>query len=346
MAMRRITFSYSYNSKKETVMKSFRLSAHGLAACLAFASLTAAQAVHAEYPEKPIRFIVNAAPGGAADTTARILANALTDRLGQPVLVENKPGASGAIGLNEVAKAKPDGYTIGGANLATFVVAALAAKTLPYKTSTDFTPIAKQWTQPNLLGVTPSLPVKSVQELVAYAKENPKAIFYGSTGNGTSLHVVTELFRASAGIQIEHVPYKSAPAAEADLAGGQIQMMISNFTSMQPQVSAGRIRALAITGPKRSPLLPDVPTIAEAGYPVVEMETWGGVVGPAGLPKAIVQKLNTEINAVLADPQIAKQHAGLGATVAPGSVEQFAEMIRADNDKWGKVIKDNHISLD
>lgn len=327
-------------------MKPFRLAVHGFAACFCLVSISASQHAHAEYPERPIRFIVNAAPGGAADTTARILGNALTQRLGQPVLVDNRPGASGAIGLNEVAKATPDGYTIGGANLATFVVAALAAKNLPYETATDFTPIARQWTQPNLLGVNPRLPVESVQELVAYAKKNPKSVFYGSTGTGTSLHVVTELFRSSAGIQMEHVPYKSAPAAESDLAAGQIQMMISNFTSMEPQVRAGRIRALAITGPKRSPLLPDVPTIAEAGYPVVEMETWGGVVGPAGLPETIVRKLNTEINAVLADPAIVKQHEGLGATVAPGSVAQFADMIRADNEKWGEVIKDNHISLE
>jgi len=322
------------------------LTKRGLAVCLSFASLAVAQAAHAAYPDKPIRFIVNAAPGGAADTTARILCNELTQRLGQPVLVENKPGASGAIGLNEIAKAKPDGYTIGGANLATFVVAALAAKNLPYSTSKDFTPIARQWTQPNMLGVTPGLPVKTVKELVEYAKAHPKAIFYGSTGTGTSLHVVTELFRSSAGIQIEHVPYKSAPAAESDLAAGQIQMMISNFTSMEPQVQAGRIRALAITGPKRSPLLPDVPTIAEAGYPIVEMETWGGVVGPAGMPEEIVRKLNAEINEVLADPKIIKQHEGLGATVAPGTVKEFADMIRADDEKWGKVIRDNHISLD
>lgn len=328
-------------------MRSCSLDVRGFAVlCLFSVFLTTTQVARAEYPEKPIRFIVNAAPGGAADTTARILGNALSQRLGQPILVENKPGASGAIGLNEIAKAKPDGYTIGGANLATFVVAAQAAKSLPYKTSEDFTPIARQWTQPNLLGVTPSLPVHSVSELVAYAKTHPKAVFYGSTGLGTSLHVVTELFRTSAGIQLEHVPYKSAPAAESDLAGGQIQMMISNFTSMEPQVRAGRIRALAITGPTRSPLLPDVPTIAEAGYPVVQMETWGGVVGPANLPEAIVKKLNLEINAVLSDPKVIKQHESLGATVAPGTVSEFAQMIDADNAKWGKVIRDNKISLD
>jgi tripartite-type tricarboxylate transporter receptor subunit TctC len=322
------------------------LNTRQVAIALMVAALGATQAARAEYPEKPIRLIVNAAPGGAADSTSRVLANALSQRLGQPVVIENKPGASGAIGLDAVAKAAPDGYTIGHANLATFVVAAMAAKQLPYKTSQDFTPIAKHWAQPNLLGVNPKLPVRSVADLVAYAKAQPGALSYGSTGNGTSLHVVTELFRTSAGIQMTHVPYKSAPAAESDLAAGFIQVMISNFTSMEPQVKADRIRALAITGPKRSPLLPGVPTIREAGFPEVEMETWGGIVGPANLPEAIVRKLNAEINAVLSDPKIVKQHEALGATVTPGSPAQFGDQIKADNAKWGAVIRKNNITVD
>jgi tripartite-type tricarboxylate transporter receptor subunit TctC len=324
-----------------TVLKTRRF-AIALIAALAGVS----QAALAEYPEKPIRLIVNAAPGGAADSTSRVLAQALSLRLGQPIVIENKPGASGAIGLDAVAKAAPDGYTLGHANLATFVVAALAAKHLPYKPAQDFTLIAKQWTQPNLLGVNPKLPVSTVAELVAYAKSQPTALSYGSTGNGTSLHVVTELFRTSAGIQMTHVPYKSAPAAESDLAAGFIQVMISNFTSMEPQVKAGRIRALAITGPQRSPLLPNVPTIREAGFPDVEMETWGGIVGPANMPEDIVKKLNAAITAVLADPKIVKQHELLGAAVKTGSSAQFAEELKADNAKWGTVIRQNNITLD
>ncbi|PZX26758.1 conserved exported hypothetical protein [Cupriavidus phytorum] len=319
----------------------------GRAAVGLMATFAACTAVaQGDYPNRPVRFIVNAAAGGAADVTARILTAALSQRLGQPFVVENRPGGAGVIGLEVIAKAEPDGYTIGGANLSTFVVAALAAKRLPYRAIQDFTPIAKQWTQPNLLGVTPSLAVNSVSDLVTYAKGHPGELFYGSTGTGTSLHVVTELFRTKAGIQITHVPYKSAPAAESDLAAGQIQLMISNFTSMEPQVRAGRIRALAITGPNRSPLLPNVPTIAEAGFPAVEMVTWGGVVGPARMPAAIVQKLNAEINAILADPRIVKQHESLGATVAPGTPAQFADLIRADAAKWGAVIKAGHISID
>ncbi|HSW16166.1 MAG TPA: tripartite tricarboxylate transporter substrate binding protein [Ramlibacter sp.] len=327
-------------------MKSTVLKTRHVAIALVVALLGATHAARAEYPEKPIRLIVNAAPGGAADSTSRVLATALSQRLGQPIVIENKPGASGAIGLDAVAKAAPDGYTLGHANLATFVVAALAAKQLPYKPSQDFTLIAKQWTQPNLLGVNPKLPVATVTELVAYAKAQPTALSYGSTGNGTSLHVVTESFRSAAGIQMTHVPYKSAPAAESDLAAGFIQVMISNFTSMEPQVKAGRIRALAITGPTRSPLLPNVPTIREAGFPDVEMETWGGIVGPASMPEPIVKKLNAAINAVLSDPKVLKQHESLGAAVRTGSSAQFAEELKADNAKWGAVIRKNGITLD
>ncbi|OZI66755.1 Bug family tripartite tricarboxylate transporter substrate binding protein [Bordetella genomosp. 11] len=306
----------------------------------------AAPAAQAEWPERPIRFIVNAAAGGAADGTARVLAEGLGKRLGQPVIIENKPGASGAIGLDTVAKAAPDGYTIGNANLATYTVTALTAKSLPYNPDKDFTPIAKQWTQPNLLGVSPKLPVKTVAELVAYAKAHPNEVFYGSTGTGTALHVLGALFANLSGAQLIHVPYKSAPAAELDLSTGQIQMMFSNFTSMEPQARAGRIRALAITGPTRSPMLPDVPTIREAGYPALEMETWGGVVGPANMPPAIVDRLNREINAVLADPAVIKKHAALGATVAPASIAEFKQMLDADSARWGEVIRRNNITLE
>lgn len=299
----------------------------------------------AQWPEKPIRFIVNAAAGGAADGTARILAEGLSKRLGQPIVIDNKPGASGAIGLDAVAKAAPDGYTIGNSNLATYTVTALTAKSLPYNPAKSFTPIAKQWTQPNLLGVSPALPVKSVEDLVNYAKASPGQVFYGSTGNGTALHVLGALFGNLSGTEITHVPYKSAPGAEMDLAAGQIQMMFSNFTSMEPQVKAGRINALAITGPNRSPLLPNVPTIREAGYPDLEMETWGGVVGPANMPQAIVERLHREINAVLADPEVIKKHERLGAKVAPASIAEYRQMLNADSERWGEVVKRNNITL-
>ena len=318
-----------------------------LMAAAAFITLISlGSAAQAEWPEKPIRFIVNAAAGGAADGTARVLADGLSKRLGQPIVIDNRPGASGAIGLDAVAKAAPDGYTIGNSNLATYTVTALTAKSLPYNPAKSFTPIAKQWTQPNLLGVNPALPVKSVADLVNYAKASPGQVFYGSTGNGTALHVLGALFGNLSETQITHVPYKSAPGAEMDLAAGQIQMMFSNFTSMEPQVKAGRINALAITGPTRSPLLPNVPTIREAGYPGLEMETWGGVVGPANMPQAIVERLHREINAVLADPEVIKKHERLGAKVAPASIAEYRQMLNADSVRWGEVIKRNNITLD
>lgn len=316
-----------------------------IAAAVFTTLISLCSAAQAEWPEKPIRFIVNAAAGGAADGTARILAEGLGKRLGQSIIIDNRPGASGVLGLDAVAKAAPDGYTIGNSNLATYTVTALTANSLPYDPATSFTPIAKQWTQPNLLGVTPPLPVESVTDLVNYAQSHPGEIFYGSTGNGTALHVLGALFANLSEAQITHVPYKSAPAAELDLAASRIQMMFSNFTSMEPQVKAGRIKALAITGPGRSPLLPDVPTIREAGYPDLEMETWGGIVGPANMPPEIVEKLHREINAVLSDPEVITKHERLGAKVAPVSIADYKQMLDDDSARWGEVVKRNNITL-
>jgi tripartite-type tricarboxylate transporter receptor subunit TctC len=317
-----------------------------VAAVLLLGGLATVQLARAEYPERPVRIVVNAAPGGAADSTTRVVATELTQRLGQPFVIENRPGAAGAIGLAEVAKAAPDGYVLGHNNLATFIVGALTAKHLPYRIDQDFTPIAKVFTQPNLVGVTPSLPVKSLSELVAYAKANPGKISYGSTGQGTSLHVLTEMLRMNSGIEMTHVPYKSAPAAESDLAAGHIQLMISNFTSMEPQVKAGRIRALAITSPTRSPSLPNVPTVAQAGAAYLEMVTWGGIVGPRNLPPAIVKKLNTTINEILSDPKIRKQFETMGSEAAVSSVEEFSALIRADTAKWGEMIRTGNITVE
>lgn len=316
------------------------------AAALMIGVLAPLQAARAEYPEKPVRLIVPAAPGGAADNHARALAIELHKRLGQPFVIENKPGASGAIGMDVVAKAAPDGYTIGSNNLATFIVGTLTAKQLPYRIESDFTPISSLFTQPNLVGVTPSLPVKTLVELIAYAKANPNMISFGSTGQGTSLHVLTEMLRMNAGIEMVHAPYKSAPAAEGDLAAGHIQLMISNFTSMEPQVKAGRIRALAITSATRSPRLPDVPTVAQAGAPYLEMVTWAGIVGPKGMPPAIVKRLNTTINEILSDPNFKKQYEAMGSEPDIKTPEQFAAMIKSDFAKWGEVIRKGRITAD
>jgi tripartite-type tricarboxylate transporter receptor subunit TctC len=307
---------------------------------------TGIQAAMAAYPDKPIRFIVPAAAGGGADTTVRIVAAALAQRLGQPIVIDNKPGAAGAIGLDAIAKAPADGYTIGTANLSNFTVASNVAKSLPYNPSRDFSPIAMLMTQPYLLGVTSGLPVKSVKELTAYGKANPKALFYGSSGNGSALHVVMELFRTSVGMPATHVPYKSVVAAEMDLMAGQIQVMIDNFSTMAPNVESGRVRALAITGPKRSPSLPSVPTLAELGVPAAEAVTWAGVVGPARMPADVVSRLNAEINAALADPKVQKQFADIASDPAPMTVAEFAQYIKAQDAKWGAIIKKGNITAD
>jgi tripartite-type tricarboxylate transporter receptor subunit TctC len=219
-------------------------------------------------------------------------------------------------------------------------------KVLPYSTSRDFTPIAMLITSPYLLGVSASLPLKSVPELVAYAKARPSAVFYGSSGNGSALHVVAELVRTSTGMPATHVPYKSSVAAQTDLMAGQIQMMVDNFSTMAPNVQSGRVRALAITGSHRSPLLPEVPTFAELGIPIADAVAWGGIVGPAKLPAEVVSKLNSEINKVLADPKVQKQLANTASDVMPMSAVDFTRYIKAQDAKWAAVIKNANITAD
>ncbi len=319
---------------------------HRKSICMLLCCAGAAHSAYAAYPDKPVRLIIPGAAGGAADSLARVVATVVGERWGQPIVIDNRPGATGLIANDATAKAVPDGYTLGLATLSTFVVANVVAKRLPYKPTQDFTPIAMMCAAPNLLSVTTSLPVKSVAELIAYAKANPNKLFYGSSGTGSALHVVTELFRSSAGIDITHAPYKSNPAAEMDLASGQIQLMIGNITSMEPHVKSGRLRALAVTGPKRSPLLPNVPTMAEAGVPAAEMMTWGGVMGPANMPVEVVQKINAEFNAALHDPKVIKRLADLGCDSAPTSLTTFNDLIKTENERWGAVVKKNNITAD
>lgn len=306
----------------------------------------ALQSANAAYPEKPVRWIIPGAAGGAADAVARVVATAVSARWGQPIIIENRPGATGTIANDTAAKATPDGYTLGQATLSTYVMANLVAPRLPYRPKEDFTNIAKLCTSPYLLGVTTSLPVTSVPELVAYAKARPNELFYGSSGSGSSLHVITELFRSSPDIKLTHVPYKSVPASEMDLIGGQIHMMIGNFATMEPHVKSGKLRALAITGPKRSPLMPNVPTMAEVGIAAAEITTWIGVMGPAKLPSAIANRIHAEFSAVARDPKVVKQLADIGCDADPTSIESFERLIQSDTEKWGAVVKQNNIKAD
>lgn len=306
----------------------------------------ALQSVHAAYPEKPVRWIIPGAAGGAVDATARVVANALSARWGQAIIIDNRPGATGTIANDATAKAPADGYTIGAATMSTYVMANHVLPRVPYKPKEDFTNVAKLCVSPYLLGVTTTLPVNSVPELIARAKARPNELFYGSSGNGSALHVVTELFRSSTGINLTHVPYKSVPASEMDLVGGQIHMMIGNFATMATHAQTGKIRALATTGPKRSPLLPNVPTMAEVGVPAASLTTWVGVMAPAKVPADIANKIHDDFSAVIKDPKVIKQLADLGCDADPTTMEEFDRLVKSENEKWSSVIRKNNISAE
>lgn len=300
----------------------------------------------AQYPDRPIRWIVPAAAGGGADAAVRIVANQLGRRLGQAIVIDNRPGASGAIGLDAVAKAAPDGYTLGTANITNIVLNRQLRPNLPFNPDRDLAPVAKLTTQPNVLVVNPSLPVKDVKELIAYAKAHPGKLFYGSTGPGSSLHVAGEALKQAAGIDMVHVPYKSAPAANTDLMANNIQVMVDNLSTLAPHVRSGKVRALAVTSPRRSQQLPQVPTISEAGGPDFQMLVWGGVVVPKGVAAPVIRRLADEITAVLALPEVKTRLAELGYEADPQGPAAFGEFIKRENEHWGAVIRLAKIKAD
>src|SRR3954468_1079159 len=261
-------------------------------------------AAGAAYPEKPIRLVIPSAPGGSPDVLMRILAQQLSQQMSVPIVVENKPGASFVLGTMDVVKAAPDGYTLGYGNIVSLAInRALLAK-VPYDVEKDLTLVSNCIQVFNFLAVNNDLPVHSVAELIAYAKAHPGKLTNGSSGNGTTGHLGGELFKSMAGVDILHVPYKGSAQAINDLMGGQIQVMFDNVPSIGSHVKAGRVRALGVSSPKRAASFPDVPTIAEAGVPGYETNSWGGVIGPAKLPREIVMRLNKEIGAALAAPAL------------------------------------------
>jgi len=299
----------------------------------------AAVAAHAAFPERPLRWVVSAAAGGAADITVRIVVADLSKRLGQPIVIDNRPGASGTLGLDLVAKSAPNGYTVGTANTTNYSVNRAVLAKLPYNIDRDFQPVALLTSQPNLLGVTLSLPVKSVRDLIDYAHRNPNKLLYASSGTGSSLHAATELFKLMTDTKMEHVPFKSTPLAVTELIAGRIHVMFDNMSSVGPQVKAGRVRGLGVTSIRRSPAYPDIPTIAEAGVPGYEVTVWGGVVVPRGVPAQIMNYLNAEMNKSISDPAIKEQLAVRGYETMPMSVAQFTEFVRRENAKWADVVK-------
>ena len=291
-----------------------------------------------QYPTRPIRFIVPFPPGGGNDIVGRIVAQKLADGLGQPVVVDNRGGAGGTIGTDLTAKAPPDGHTVLINNISLAVNATLFPK-LPYDTLKDLAPVTMVGRQPNILVVHPSVPVKSVRELLALAKAKPRQINYGSGGVGTASHLATELLKLMAKVDMVHVPYKGLGPALTDLMGGQIQLIISTMASALPQVRAGKLRPLAVTTAKRSSFFPEVPTMDEAGVRGYEFNTWYGLLVPAGTPRTIIERLNKETAKVLASAVIKEQFTPQGLETAPSSPEEFGAYLKSEVEKWGKVVK-------
>ncbi|HLQ24734.1 MAG TPA: tripartite tricarboxylate transporter substrate binding protein [Acidiferrobacterales bacterium] len=324
-------------------MKTTRMLGCMIAMLLAGAAL-GAQAEN--YPSKPIKMIVPFSVGGTTDILARIIGQELTKAWGQQVIIDNRPGAGGNIGADLVAKSAPDGYTLVMGTVGTHAINASLYKKMPYDTVKDFAPITLVAAVPNVLVVHPAVPAKSVKELIEYAKANPGKLSFASSGNGTSVHLSGELFKAMAGVSMTHIPYKGSAPAIIDLMGGQVQLMFDNMPTALPHVKAGRLRALAVTSAKRSPAMPDLPTIAEAGVAGYEAESWFGVLAPAGTPSAIVTKLNGEIVRILGLPEIKERLLSQGAEPVGNSPEQFAAHITAEMAKWGNVVKASGAQVD
>jgi tripartite-type tricarboxylate transporter receptor subunit TctC len=307
---------------------------------LAFASLAGVSHAQA-WPSKPIRWIVPFAPGGTTDILARTIAEKLTPALGKPVIVENNPGAGGSVGATQTAKAAPDGYTIMGGTISTHAINASLYKQLPYDPVKDFVPITLIARVPNLLVVNPEVPAKSVKELIALLKANPGKYTFASSGNGTSQHLSGELFKSMAGVDMQHIPYKGSPPALQDVVGGQVTMTFDNITTAWPLAKAGKLRALAVTTAKRSPIAPDVPTLAESGLAGYEVGSWQGVFAPAGTPPDVVKRLNTEIVKIINMPDVRAKLEALGAEPVGNSSDEFATIVKSEVAKWAKVVKES-----
>jgi tripartite-type tricarboxylate transporter receptor subunit TctC len=314
-----------------------------IAVAILFNALSPAAAQN--YPNKPIRFIVPFSPGGNTDVQARLIGHELTNAMGQQVIIDNRPGAGGTIGVEIAAKAEPGGYTIVLASFGNILVGPSLYKKLPYDPVKDFAPVILVSEPAGMIVVHPSVPVKSLKELIAYAKANPGKLNYASSGNGTWNHLFAEQLKSIARIQITHVPYRGAGPAMTDVVAGHVQMMFAPFPSARTHLNNGRLRALAVTGTKRSALFPDVPTVAEAGLPNYSAASWFGILAPAGTPKRIIARLNREVNRAFATPKIKAAYAAEGLDPAGGTPEDMAKSIREGMAKWGKLVRDLGIRL-
>jgi tripartite-type tricarboxylate transporter receptor subunit TctC len=288
------------------------------------------------YPTKPIKIVVPFAVGGIADTFARVIGQKLSEQWGQPVVVENRPGAGGNIGADLVAKSPPDGYTLVMGNIGTHAVNQSLLKSMPYDTLRDFAPVAFVLEADGILVVHPDVKAANVKELIALAKREPLA--YGSGGLGTTSHLAGELFNKLAGVKMTHIPYKGNSPAITDLLGGRTAMMFATMPTVLPHVKAGKLRALAVIGNTRSAAVPELPTVAEAALPEFAVINWIGLFAPAGTPSAIVSRWNAEVQKVMASPEVQKRLVNEGSTFKPMSSEEFAKFVRSESDKWARLI--------
>ena len=309
------------------------------------AAFAATAAFAQSYPNHPVRMIVPFAPGGATDIIARTVGQKLSEKLGQPVIIENKPGAGTTIGNAEVAKAKPDGYTLLFAPTP-FVISQVIYPTLPYDPKKDFTPVSLLATSNFILVANPAVGAKSIAELVAMAKAKPGSLTFCSAGNGTVPHLAGELFKLRAGVDIIHIPYKGGGPAIIDLVGGQVNMMFATPIEVSQQVQAGRLRVLGATSQKRLPAFPDVPTLAESGYPGFEVASFFGVLAPAGTPPEIVNRLANDLASVMALPDVRERFAAQSAEANVQGPEAFARFLTTERDKWADIVKRSGAKVD
>ena len=322
---------------------------HAFTAVLSVASLLITTALHAQelaYPKQPVTLVVPFPAGGPTDAMARVLALKLGERLSQPVLIDNRGGAGGGIAAELVAKAPADGYTLFFGTTGTMAINPSLYSKLRYDPVKDFAPVSLMATTANVLVVSPQIPAKNLAELVALAKAKPGELTYGSAGNGSSNHLSGELFRSAAGIQVNHIPYKGSAPAMIDLLGGRLSMMFDTIAQQTQNIAAGKVHALAVTGPMRSPLLPNVPTAQEAGLKGFDVTIWYGVLAPKGTPASVVERLHREMVAVMATEELKKRMESDGAEARTNTPADFAALIKSDTTKWAPVVKNSGATVD
>lgn len=323
----------------------FKRVAMGIAVGLAvFSGQVVAESAE-DWPQKQVRIMVGFSPGGTTDVLARIVAKELTESLGEPVIVENRPGAGSNIATQQVARAKPDGYTLMMMAITSTINQTLY-KNINFDVVKDFAPIALVAKIPNVVVANAEQPYNTIEELVNYAKDDPEAVVYASSGSGTSIHLSAELFKQQAGIEMLHIPFSGSGPGMASLLANDTHVMFDNMPSAAPHIKSGKLKALAVTTAERSEAFPDVPTLQESGFPDYSVTSWFGLVAPAGTPEAIVNKLNAEVQKALAKPEVIKQLDGLGASTEDLTPAQFADMIKSETEVWGAVIEKGGISVD